>query len=67
MHLELPADCGSNNTSMRSPMKLYARGITNALIESEKTDRRRTKQHAIDPFASFTRGRSIFPLPKDPK
>jgi hypothetical protein len=47
-------------------MKLYARGITNALIESEKTDRRRTKQHAID-RSSFTRGRSIFPLPKDPK
>jgi hypothetical protein len=31
-------------------MKLYARGITNALVESEKTDRPRTKQHAIDPF-----------------
>jgi hypothetical protein len=27
---------------MRS-MKLYARGITNALIESEKTDRRRNR------------------------
>jgi hypothetical protein len=41
---------------MRST-KLYAQGITKALIESEKTDRRRTKQHAIDPF--FLHSRSV--------